>query len=94
MVLRLVVSQVYLARRTSFKFARLCFVLDCLCWTVAAHSAPMDTHDNATKPSPQLTVLGHGALSGFCPIIILMKRLNAIVVGWRVGVGTVWLGGP
>lgn len=69
-------------------------VLDCLCGTVAAHCAPMNTHDIATKPSPQLTVLRHGALSGFCPIIILMKRLNAIVVGWRVGVGAVWLGGP
>lgn len=62
-------------------------VLDCLCRSVAAHCAPMDTHDIATKPSPQLMVLGHGALSGFCPIIILMKRLNAFVVGWRVGVG-------
>ncbi|KAI4810368.1 hypothetical protein KUCAC02_019203, partial [Chaenocephalus aceratus] len=51
------------------------------------HCAPIDTHDITTKPSPQLMVLRHGALSGFCPIIILMKRLNAFVVGWRVGVG-------
>lgn len=88
--------------RDSFKnvglgFFLLLFVssgLDCLRRTVAAHCAPMDTHDIATKPSPQLMVLRHGALSGFCPIIILMKRLNAFVVGWRVGVGAVWLGGP
>ncbi|CAB1428792.1 unnamed protein product [Pleuronectes platessa] len=60
----------------------------------AAHSAPMDTHDIATKPSPQVMVLRHGALSGFCPIIILMKRLNAFVVGWRVGVGAIVEMGP
>lgn len=56
-------------------------VVDCVCWTVAAQCAPMDTHGIATKPSLQLMVLRHGALSGFCPIIILMKRLNAFVVG-------------
>lgn len=75
-------------------FLFVSFGLDRLCWTVAAHCAPMDMHDIATKPSPQLMVLRHGALSGFCPIIILMKRLNAFVVGWRVGVGAVWLGAP
>lgn len=41
--------------------------LDCLCWTVAAHCAPMDTHDIATKPSPQLMVLRHGALFRLLP---------------------------
>lgn len=97
MVQRLLIFQIYLASGTSSKFLGLFFVssgLDCLCWPVAAHFAPMDTHDITTKPSPQLMVLRHGALSGFCPIIILMKRLNAFVVGWRIGVGAVWLGGP
>lgn len=55
------------------------------------HTAPRDTHDIATKPSPQLMVHRHGALSGFCPIIIVMKRLNAFVVGWSKGVGALWL---
>lgn len=32
-----------------------------------------------------------GALSGFCPIIIVMKRLNAFVVGWSKGVGALLL---
>lgn len=77
-----------------FIFFFISSVLDCLCRTVSAHCAPMDTHDIATKPSPQLMVLRHGALSGFCPIIILMKRLNAFVVGWRVGAGAVWPRGP
>lgn len=98
---RVLVCQIYLASMAKFKNLGLLFYclfvssgLDCLCRTVAAHCAPMDMHDIATKPSPQLMVLRHGALSGFCPIIILMKRLNAFVVGWRVGVGAVWLGGP
>lgn len=49
---------------------------NCSRWT---HSAPMDTHDSVTKTTPQLMVLRHGALSGFCSISILMKRLNAFL---------------
>lgn len=97
MVQSLLVCQIYLCLQDLYIFRFSLFfspILDCLYWTIAAHCAPMDTHDIATKPSPQLMVLRHGALSGFCPIIILMKRLNAFVVGWRVGVGAVWLGGP
>ncbi|KAK7945567.1 hypothetical protein WMY93_001295 [Mugilogobius chulae] len=52
---------------------------------VPIHYGPMDIHDITTKPSVQVMVRRHGALSGFCPIIILMKRLNAFVVGWREG---------
>lgn len=76
-VQRMPVCCVYLAKGTSFKFFRPVFFmyfLNFLCWT---QGAPMDTHDIATKPSPQLMVLRHGALSGFCSISILMKRLNA-----------------
>lgn len=49
---------------------------NCSGWT---HSAPMDTHDSVTKTTPQLMVLRHGALSGFCSISILMKGLNAFL---------------
>lgn len=52
----------------------ICASQTCPGW---AHSAPMDTHDSATKTTPQLMALRHGALSGFCSISILMKRLNA-----------------
>lgn len=53
----------------------MCFP-NCSGWT---HSAPMDTHDSVTKTTLQLMVLEHGALSGFCSISILMKRLNAFL---------------
>lgn len=76
-VQRMPVCCVYLAKGTSFKFFLACFYMYFLNFLGLTHCAPMDTHDIATKPSPQLTVLRHGALSGFCSISILMKRLNA-----------------
>lgn len=59
-------------------------VLDWFCLAIAEFNAPVDVHDIATKPLPQLMELGHGALSAFCSIIIQMNQLNAFVVGWRV----------
>lgn len=49
-------------------------VLDWFCLAGAEFNAPLNMHDIATKPSPQLTGLGHGALSAFCPIVIQMNQ--------------------
>lgn len=67
----------HLSWETLFKFLQslyACAVLDWFCLDTAEFNAPVDVHDIATKPSPQLMVLGHGALSAFCPIIIQMSQ--------------------
>lgn len=56
---RMLILQIHLALNTFFFFFASSGV-NYLCWPVAAHFAPMDTHAIATKPSLQLMVLGHG----------------------------------